>query len=164
MPFEIPDDLHPDCAKLAWLLGTWAGNGHGQYPTIEPFEFGQELVFSQDGRAFFHYMSRAWIVDESGEKIRDAAIESGFLRCRPDDSVELLLSHSTGFVELWYGRVEGARVELATDAVVRTGSAKEYTAGQRLYGLVQGDLYWTFDMAAMGKQLSNHLAARLLRR
>jgi hypothetical protein len=164
MPFEIPDDLHPDCAKVAWLLGTWAGNGHGQYPTIEPFEFGQELVFSQDGRAFFHYMSRAWIVDENGEKVRDAAIESGFLRCRPDDSVELLLSHSTGFVELWYGRVEGARVELATDAVVRSGSAKEYTAGQRLYGLVQGDLYWTFDMAAMGQQLSNHLAARLLRR
>ena len=45
MPFEIPENIHPNCARLAWLLGTWAGNGHGEYPTIEPFQFGQELIF-----------------------------------------------------------------------------------------------------------------------
>ena len=83
MPFELPDNLHPDCAPVAWLLGTWQGNGHGDYPTIEPYQFGQELIFTHDGRPFFHYLSRAWIVDEDGEKVRDAALETGFLRCRP---------------------------------------------------------------------------------
>ena len=80
MPFELPENLHPDCGPVAWLLGTWRGSGHGDYPTIEAFEFGQELIFTHDGRPFFHYMSRAWIADANGEKIRDAAIETGFLR------------------------------------------------------------------------------------
>ena len=61
MPFEIPENIHPLTARLAWLIGHWAGNGHGEYPTIDGFQFGQEVVFQQDGRPFIHYFSRAWI-------------------------------------------------------------------------------------------------------
>ncbi len=46
---------------------------------------------------------------------------------------------------------------------MRTASAKEYTQGHRLYGLVEGRLLWTFDMAAVGQPLVNHLAASLTR-
>ncbi len=164
MPFELPSDLHPDCAPVAWLLGTWAGNGEGDYPTIEPFRFGQEVIFAHDGRPFFHYLSRAWIVDERGAKVRDAALESGFLRSKADGTVELMLSHNTGIVEIYYGHAEGGRMELATDAVVRTATAKEYVAGQRLYGLVDGDLWFAYDMAAVGQDLQPHLWGRLVRR
>ncbi len=164
MPFELPSDLHPDCAPVAWLLGTWAGNGEGDYPTIEPFRFGQEAIFAHDGRPFFHYLSRAWIVDERGAKVRDAALESGFLRSKADGTVELMLSHNTGIVEIYYGHAEGGRMELATDAVVRTATAKEYVAGQRLYGLVDGDLWFAYDMAAVGQDLQPHLWGRLVRR
>ncbi len=163
MPFEIPGNLHPDCAPIAWLLGTWRGNGHGDYPTIEGFQFGQECIFTHDGRPFFHYMSRSWIVDEDGKKVRDAAIETGFLRPKADGSVELLLAHHTGFVEIWYGQAEGSKIEITTDAVARTKGAKEYVAGHRLYGLVDGDLLWAFDMAAVGQVLQPHLWGRLRR-
>lgn len=163
MPFELPRDLHPDCAPIAWLLGTWRGNGHGDYPTIEAFQFGQEVIFTHDGRPFFHYMSRAWVVDEKGKKLRDGAIETGFFRPRPDGTLEVLLSHHFGVTELWYGQAQGAKVEIATDAVARTESAKEYAAGHRLYGLVEGDLMWTFDMAAVGEALQPHLWGRLVR-
>ena len=44
MPFEIPENIHPNCAPLAWLLGGWRGNGEGDYPTIEKFTWGQELI------------------------------------------------------------------------------------------------------------------------
>jgi hypothetical protein len=74
-----------------------------------------------------------------------------------------VLAHPTGFVEIYYGSVEGAKIELATDAVVRTATAKEYTAGHRLYGLVEGDLLWTFDMAAQGEGIQSHIWARLQR-
>jgi hypothetical protein len=164
MPFELPDNLHPDCAPVAWLLGTWQGNGHGEYPGIDRFQFGQELIFTHDGRPFLHYMSRSWIVDEAGEKVRDAALETGFVRPHADGDLELLLAHNTGFVEVYYGEVEGAKIELSTDAVVRTHTAKEYVAGHRMYGLVDGDLLRAYDMPAMGHELQPHLWGRLVRR
>ena len=82
----------------------------------------------------------------------------------------MLLAHPTGFAEIWVGRhrhgrrraITGAS-ELRTDVVARTETAKEYTAGHRLYGLVEGDLLWAFDMAAVGQPLQPHLSARLKR-
>ena len=108
MPFEIPQDLHPDVLPVAFLLGQWHGNGHGDYPTIDAFEFGQEVGFTHDGRPFLHYLSRTWLVDEEGNPGRPLALETGFLRVRPDHEVELLLAHPTGFVEIYYGQVDGA--------------------------------------------------------
>ncbi|MDX6309932.1 MAG: hypothetical protein QOI06_2978 [Nocardioidaceae bacterium] len=163
MPFEIPADLHPDLMPVAFLLGHWHGNGHGAYPTIEPFEFAQEVGFTHDGRPFLHYFSRTWFVDEDGTERRPSALETGFLRPQNGNEIELLLSHPTGIAEIYYGTVEGARIELSTDAVVRISSAKEYAAGQRLYGLVEGDLLWTLDMAAVGQPLQPHIWARLQR-
>ncbi|HEY3200485.1 MAG TPA: FABP family protein, partial [Actinomycetes bacterium] len=55
---EIPADLHPDCVPLAWMLGTWEGVGVGGYPTIEDFQFGQEIEFSHNGKPFLAYASR----------------------------------------------------------------------------------------------------------
>ena len=100
-----------------------------------------------------------------------ASTESGFLKPAADRSLELLLTHPMGYSEIWDGKVEvtglvqdtitGARIELRTDVVARTPEAKHYTAGHRLYGLVNGELMWTFDMAAMGEPLQNHLAASM---
>jgi THAP4-like, heme-binding beta-barrel domain len=64
---------------------------------------------------------------------------------------------------VWYGSISGAKIELVTDAVVRTVSAVEYSAGQRLYGHVAGDLLWTFDKAAHGHSLQTHMWGRLRR-
>ena len=90
-------------------------------------------------------------------------LETGFFRPQPEGAIEVLLTHPTGYAEIYYGTVEGAKIELATDAVARTTSAKEYRGGHRLYGLVEGDLLWTFDMAAVGQELQSHIWARLQR-
>lgn len=166
MAFEIPENIHPNCARLAWLVGSWAGSGHGEYPTIEKFQFGQEVIFQQDGRPFLHYFSRAWILDDQGAKVRESAQETGFLRPQEDGTIEFVLSHQFGITEIWHGELhpEQPRFELVTDAVARTASAKEYVAGKRLYGLVEGDLMYAFDMAAMGQPLQPHTYARLARR
>jgi hypothetical protein len=73
------------------------------------------------------------------------------------------MCHPAGYAEVWYGQISGPKIELATDAVVRTASAEEYAAGQRLYGHVEGDLLWTFDKAAQGQPLQSHMWARLRR-
>lgn len=167
LPSSLPEELLP----LSWLIGRWAGVGLGQYPTIEDFRFGQEVVFSTDGRPFLHYASRSWLLDDDGNRIRPAGAETGFWRPRPDNEVEVTLAHPTGFAEIWVGSVEvlgladaaitSARATLRTDVVTRTASAKPYESGERLYGLVNGELMWTFDMAAMGESMTNHLSARL---
>ena len=166
---ELPEPVLP----ISWLLGRWVGVGTGQYPTITDFRFGQEVQFSCDGRPFLSYWSRSWELDGEGNKVRPTATETGFLKPYPEGAVELLLSHPTGYSEIWEGKVQitgmeqqqitGAKMELRTDIVARTPGAKPYTAGHRLYGLVEGDLLWTFDMAAMDLPLQNHLAARLQR-
>jgi hypothetical protein len=164
MAFVIPADLHADLVPLAWLLGRWEGSGHGDYPTIDRFQFDQEVAFAHDGRPFLHYFSRTWVLDQDGKRARPGGLETGFIRPRPEDQIELVLAHPTGYAEIWYGRVDGPKIEMTTDVVARSESAKEVTAGHRLYGLVDGDLLWAYDMAAQGQTLQPHLWGKLVRR
>jgi hypothetical protein len=161
--FSIPADLAPECAPLAWLLGAWEGVGVGGYPTIDDFNFGQQVQFEHNGKPFLSYRSRSWLLDEDGNRVRPLATEVGFWRPRPEGELEVLLTHPTGFVEIWEGTADGPRIELRTDVVARTSSAKEYSAGHRMYGMVDSDLLWAFDMAAVGQDLQPHLSGRLAR-
>jgi hypothetical protein len=168
MAFEIPTDLHPDLVPVSWLLGTWHGNGNGEYPTIEPYAFEQEAVFAHDGRSFLHYFSRTWVTDDGGERVGPGELETGFLRVGGDAEddgypLELVLAHPTGYAEVWYGLADGPRLTLATDVVARTSTAKDYAAGQRMYGLVEGDLMYACDMAAMDQPMQSHVWGRLAR-
>jgi hypothetical protein len=155
---------HPDLAPLAFLLGRWEGAGVGGYPTIESFQFGQEISFGHNGKPYLYYVSRTWLLDAEGAPGRPLAMETGFWRPQPEGKVEVLLAHPTGVVEIYLGEVTGTKIEMATDAVVRTSSAKEVRAGRRLYGLVGGgDLAYAYDLAAVGQPLQSHLSAQLKR-
>jgi hypothetical protein len=77
--------------------------------------------------------------------------------------IEALIIQPTGVAELYFGAIKGARAELATDAVLRSPNAKEYSAGMRMFGLVEGALLWAWDMAANGHSLRSHASARLER-
>lgn len=173
-PFEDTHDLRtgPDLHKallgLLPFVGVWRGRGAGEYPTIEPFEYAQELRISHDGRPFLFYESRAWLVTPDGEPIRPSHREVGWWRPvmadgQATDEVEALFASPTGIQELYYGTVTGVRLDLATDTVVRTATAKEVNANKRLYGIVERDLLYAQDMAAVGLPLISHLAAKLTR-
>src|SRR5699024_1926218 len=68
VPIEIDPTMHPDCAPLAWMLGSWAGAGVLGYPSIESRNFGQEIDVTHDGRPILMWTSRAWILDAEGNK------------------------------------------------------------------------------------------------
>ncbi len=75
--------------------------------------------------------------------------------------IEVSLVHPGGVSELYLGVVTGPRIDLATDAVMRTATAKEYAAATRIYGLVDGHLLWAWDIAALGQDLRTHASGRL---
>lgn len=77
--------------------------------------------------------------------------------------IEALLVQPGGVSELYLGEVAGPRIDLATDAVLRSASAKEYSSATRLYGLVDGHLLWAWDIAALGQSMRTHASGRLAR-
>ena len=163
MAFTIPENLHPDLMPLAWLVGSWRGKGRGEYPNVPGFQFAQEINFNHDGRPFLNYFSRSWIIDENNEIIRPAASEVGFWRVKENNVLEVILAHNTGIAEGWVGIVSGAKIQLEMDQGYSSPSAKIVTAGSRLYGLVEGELFTSYDMAAEGQTLQAHLWSSLER-
>ncbi|ASR38598.1 fatty acid-binding protein [Prauserella marina] len=159
-------NLNDACLALLPLVGVWRGEGEVNYPTIDgPYRFAQQLTISHDGRPFLFHEARSWLLDEEGNVIRPAARETGWWRPQADDTIELLLAHSSGILELFYGKPKTqSSWQLSTDAVVRTSTAKEVTAAQRLYGIVaNGDLGFVEERAMVGQPMTPHTSALLHR-
>lgn len=156
-------ELHPDLEYIAFLVGEWHGLGVVGYPTIEGGRYEQEISFSHDGRPFLAYISKTWLIDDDAKRIRPSGTETGFWRAGPTPrSLEVMLTHPTGIVEIYVGEVAFTKIELITDMVARTETAKEVSAAKRLYGIVEdGDLAYAMDLAAMGQPLQAHLSAKL---
>ncbi|MFC7340233.1 FABP family protein [Saccharopolyspora griseoalba] len=157
--------LHEACAPLRELLGVWRGRGRVDYPTISgPYRFGQQVRITHDGRPFLRHQAKAWLLDAEDRVLRPAAWETGWWRPGADGRLELLLAHSTGIVEVFYGRAEGSRWELTTDAVLPTATAKQVEAAHRSYAL-RGDgvLECAESRAMVGEPMTPHVAVELHR-
>jgi hypothetical protein len=160
----MPPDLHPDLQALAVLLGTWQGRGSGDYPTIEPFEYLEEVAFSHVGKPFLVY----------GQKTRAATdgkplhAEKGYLRVPRPGHVELVLAHPSGITEIEVGTYtsDGAAIELdmSTTQIGRTPTAKEVTALGRRFRVDGDELSYSLQMGAVGQPLQHHLSAVLHRK
>ena len=158
---ELTPDLPPELVPVAWLLGVWQGAGVIGYPTMQESRFGQQVVFDHVGGPYLTYESRLWLLLDDGERGDVLTVETGYWRPQPESQLEALIVQPTGVVEVYVGEIHPARIEMRTDVVARTVSAEEHTAGHRLYGLVEGDLLWAYDKAALGQPLSPHASARL---
>ncbi|GAB2636857.1 peroxynitrite isomerase [Nocardia goodfellowii] len=155
--------LHPDIAPLAPLLGTWRGPGHGEYPTIQPFDYLEEITFGHLGRPFLTYRQRTRAADGS----RPMHAETGYLRCPRPDHLELILAHPTGITEICEGGLTVAdgelRMEFDSTSIGRSSTAKAVTALGRSLRVCGDTIDYTLRMAAVGEPLQHHLAATLRR-
>lgn len=156
--------LHPDVAALAPLLGVWAGQGIGEYPTIEPFEYAEDVTFDHVGKPFLRYAQRT----RSAGDGRPLHAEVGYVRMPSPDRVELVLAHPTGVAEIEEGTlsVHGATIAMVLDAtaIARTASAKEITTLGRSIRVDGDELAYTVYMGAVGQPRQQHLAATLHRK
>jgi nitrobindin-like protein len=150
--------LHPDVESIAFLLGTWKGEGKGEYPTIQPFEYGEEVRFwNVPGKPFLLYTQRTWTLHDDQPRHS----EMGYWRPSAGGRLEIVLAHPTGIVEIQEGTVQGERIQVGSTLVGLTSTAKEVTRLERTFELRDGVLAYEVRMAAVGQPLQGHLRAEL---
>src|SRR5439155_4703467 len=135
------------------------GEGKGEYPTIEPFGYGEEVRFWHVGKPFLAYTQRSWALDDD----RPLHGEMGYWRPKPEGRIELVLAHTTGVTEIAEGTVADQLIRVASTSVERTSTAKEVTALERTFELRGDTLWYELRMAAVGQGMGRHLEAYLRR-
>jgi len=151
-------DLHDDLRSVAFLLGTWRGSGHGDYPTIEGFTYDEEISFTHAGKPFLFYLQRTWAPD--GSPLHS---ETGYVRPVGADAAELVIAQPTGITEIHAGPVEGTTLRLRSVDVGLAPTAVDVRSTARTITVSGGELVYRLEMAAVGQPLQFHLEAKLHR-
>jgi hypothetical protein len=154
--------IHEEIAHLSWLIGTWAGTGDGEYPTIDSFAYNEEITIGHVGKPFLAYSQKT----KHAETGLPLHAEAGYFRPVGLSRLELVVAQPSGIVESHEGTVDGTSLELTAVTVVTTGTAKDVTEVVRKITVdaEAGSLSYTVDMAAVGQPLQHHLAATLHRK
>jgi hypothetical protein len=153
--------LHADIEPFAFLLGTWRGGGSGDYPTIDPFRYGEEMRFEHVGDPFLLYAQRSWLL---GDDPMPLHFERGFLRpgARPGE-VELTLAHPLGLTEVAEGSIRGTRIDLISTSVASTSTGSPVTRLERRIEVDGDRLRYELRMATTEVLPTRHLVGELRR-
>jgi hypothetical protein len=149
--------LHEDVEQIAFLLGTWRGEGEGEWPECDPFRFREELVFENVGKAMLLYRQESWDL-EDGSPLH---FERGFFRPTGPGRIGLVLAHQMGAVEVAEGTVVGSVIECASTSVGLTSTAPPITELRRRIEVSGGRLTHELQMAMRDIALTHHTTSRL---
>lgn len=156
-------DLHPDLGALAALLGTWEGRGHGDYPTIDAFDYLEQVTFGHVGKPFVAYTQRTRHAT-TGVPLH---AEAGYVRPGGHAGVELVIAQPTGIVEVHLGTLERDAetvvLDVRCDAPGLSATALPVRAVRRRVVVVGDELTYDLWMAHGDTPETHHLHATLTR-
>src|SRR5262245_23164175 len=156
-------------ARLSALVGTWKGEGKGRFPTITPFNYLEECVFSSnDCEPIIHFEQKTWVKSTDETNGKPLHWESGFIRATEDGKVEISNAQNGGRVEVLRGAIdEPAYLEgiiLLQLTSVLFGNDPRLIQTTRRYELQADILIYAMEMATTKTpHRQQHLEARLER-
>lgn len=162
---QQPSLVHSALLPIASLLGTWKGKGSGKYPTIEPFQYEEELVFSHVGKPFIEVHQRTW----HPVSHLPMHTETGYIRMTPAGP-ELVVADPTGYAEVFKGELSNTNnvlsLNFTSTVISKTPTAKDVTGLTRNFRLGTDSngapqLSYELGMAAVGQPMQVHLTAEL---
>lgn len=144
------------------LIGTWHGTGHGDYPTIESFDYRETLTFeSNQAGDLLHYIQRTWRIGNDGQE-SESHWESGFIRQLEDGSIEIANVQSGGRMELLVGEIKPDDAMMLTLQSVQLANDMRMKATSRVWRWTDTTLAYDMDMATNRvPELSFHLRGEL---
>ncbi|XP_015990637.1 peroxynitrite isomerase THAP4 isoform X3 [Rousettus aegyptiacus] len=158
-PSREPPKMSPVVEPLSWMLGTWLSDppGAGTFPTLQPFQYLEEVHISHVGQPVLNFSFNAFHPDTRKPMHR----ECGFIRLEPDtNKVAFVSAQNTGIVEVEEGEVNGQELRIASHSIARISFAKEPHVEQitRKFRLnSEGKLEQTVSMATTTQPMTQHL-------
>lgn len=152
--------MHEALNPLGFLVGSWTGSGRGDYPTIESFDYDEEIILAPLGpKPMLRYSQLTW---KAGTR-EPMHSEAGYIRPVGDHAAELVIAQPTGITEIHSGTVTGSSVRFRTVSVGRAPTAKDVVSVERRIEVTGDRLRYELWMGAVGQPHQIHLEARLER-
>eukprot|EP01084_Bolivina_argentea_P243984 408850_1 len=84
------------------IAGKWIGECQGEYPTIQPFKYGEQIEIIDTNKPFLSYSSSTW---KQGDQSKLMHSESGFIRFPYGNEVDFVISQCSGVNEISSGDI-----------------------------------------------------------
>ncbi len=145
---------------IAPLIGTWQGVGHGDYSTIERFDYRERIEFvAPPTKPFLAYRQHTHRIGGDEEPLHT---ESGYLRVTGDGQLEWMIAQPTGITEVHRGTATGEAFHFTTEHVASAATAKIVRRVDRRIDMLTPDrLRYELWMEAVGQAHQIHLIAVL---
>ncbi|XP_075220301.1 peroxynitrite isomerase THAP4-like [Lycorma delicatula] len=154
-----PRPLNEAIKPISWLLGKWVSeDGKGEYPSIKPFNYCEEITFESYGQPLIHYTAKSWHPIEK----KPMHFESGFLRIQPGtNNLAFMVAHNFGLTTLEEGFVSENEIVLESKSIARMNFAKEPGVKKiaRIFKLTDEKLVQVLKLETNNTSLEDHTLA-----
>ena len=146
------------------LQGTWAGEGRGQFPTVNSFDYRETLTFTRRDEKTLAYEQRAQKRYDGQTEWLESHWENGFIRILENSELELT-SAQIGRTEVLAGSIESMDAILRIHFVSKTiTNDPRMISSARTFELEGNTLRYEMEMQTTAvDQSTKHLAVTLQR-
>lgn len=121
---------------LDFLIGKWEGTGYAEYPTIDPVEYSETLMISNNSKnPVLHYEQKTFITKPVERKGEPIFWESGFIIDDGNGLFRMVNTQVSGRIEILKGQAQTTsegKIELGLESSSIINDDKLIRSGRKL--------------------------------